>query len=156
MAAPDLRRVSRVLIVDSLDRVLLLRFRLWDGGEVWIPPGGGAEDRETAEETALREVREETGVALPPHLRLVWIRRTHYFGRAVRESYFFARVEGTPEVVIEPVPGGRADLLEYRWWTPAEIAADESGVEFTPLDIAKRLQALLAGEIPREPIELEG
>ena len=144
MADSELRRVSRVLIVDPLDRVLLLHFRLWDGGEVWIPPGGGVEAGESPEEAARREVREEAAIALDGPLSVAWERSTHYFGRDVLETYFLARVEATPEIVLEPVPGGPADLLECRWWSAAEVAMDESGVEFTPLDLAGDLDRLLA------------
>ena len=151
MTTPALRQVSRVLVVDSDDRVLLLRFRLRDGREVWIPPGGGVEAGETLVEAALREVREETTIVLDGPLSVAWSRGTHYFGRDVLESYFLARVSATPDIALEPVPGGPADLLEYRWWTGEEIAADDSGVEFTPPDLASRLSELLAERVLSEP-----
>ena len=150
MTTPALREVARVLIVDPLDRLLLLRFRLRDGREVWIPPGGGVEAGESPDEAGRREVLEETAVALDGLLPLVWQRTTHYFERDVLESYF-ARVSATPHVALEPVPGGPADLLEYRWWTGEEIAADESVIEFTPPDLASRLSELLAERVLSEP-----
>ena len=153
-AAPELRHVSRVLIADPLDRVRLLHFRLRDGRDVWIPPGGGEELGETAEEAAVREVREETSIVLTDPMRLVWLHRIHYFQRDVLESYFFVRVAATPSVVLEPVPGGPADLLEYRWWTCAEIADAEPEIAFTPREIAGRLGPLLAGSLPVVPIEI--
>jgi ADP-ribose pyrophosphatase YjhB (NUDIX family) len=152
--APEPRRISRLLIVDPLDRVLLLHFRLRDGREVWIPPGGGVEAGESASDAALREVREETGVVVGGPLHLVWLRTAYYFRRDVIESYFFTRMPVTPTVVIEAVPGGPADLLEYRWWVPADIVRDTSEVEFTPRSIAARLERLFAGEVPIEPVVL--
>ena len=151
-AAPEQRRVSRVLILDPLDRVLLLRFRLRDGREVWIPPGGGVDPGETAADAGLREVREETGVVVSGPLHLVWLRTAHYFQRDVIESYFVTRLPVTSEVVLEVVPSAPADLLEYRWWPVAEIARAPSEVEFTPRDIAIRLQPLLVDELPVEPV----
>ncbi len=139
-----------------VSRVLLLHFRIWDGGAVWIPPGGGVKPDESAEEAAIREVQEETSVALIAPLRRVWLRRTRYFQRDVRESYFLTRLAETPAVLIESVPGGPADLLEYRWWTIAEIAEAESSVEFTPRDIARRLAPLVLDLFPPEPIEVGG
>jgi len=152
--APEPRRISRVLIVDPLDRVLLLHFRLRDGREVWIPPGGGVEAGESASDAALREVREETGVVVSGQMHLVWLRTAHYFQRDVIESYFFARMPVVPAVVLEAAPGGPADLLEYRWWAPAEILRDTLDAEFTPRSIADRLEPLLAGVMPIEPIVL--
>ncbi|GLQ55643.1 NUDIX domain-containing protein [Devosia nitrariae] len=48
---------SRVMLVDG-DKVLLIRHSYIPG---WAFPGGGVEPGETAEESALREVVEETG-----------------------------------------------------------------------------------------------
>lgn len=59
--APRLRPAARVLLIDELDRVLLLRAGVGEGG-VWITPGGALEPGETAEQAALRELREETGI----------------------------------------------------------------------------------------------
>ena len=141
-----------MLILDPLDRVLLLHFRLRDGREVWIPPGGGVESGESASEAALREVREETGVLISGPLHLVWLRTAHYFQRDVIESYFLTRMPVVPAVVLEVAPGGPADLMEFRWWALADIVRDTSEVEFTPRSIADRLAPLLAGVTPIEPI----
>ena len=56
----DTRLGAYAVIVDEQDRVLLA---LWNEPDVplWMLPGGGVDLRETAEEGAVREVREETG-----------------------------------------------------------------------------------------------
>jgi len=154
MTTPAVRQVSRVLILDPDNRVLLLRYRLRDNREVWIPPGGGVEAGESSEEAARREVLEECAIALDPPLSVAWARTTHYFGRDVLETYFLARLGETPGVLATPEPGAPAELLEYRWWTVDEIAADESGVELTPPDLGARLGGLLA-VVPRADAELE-
>ena len=59
--APILRPAARVLLIDDQDRVLL-RANVGDG-DVWITPGGALEPGETAEEAALRELWEETGIS---------------------------------------------------------------------------------------------
>ena len=48
---------TRVMVIDG-DSVLLIRHTYVPG---WSFPGGGVEPGESAEESAVREVREETG-----------------------------------------------------------------------------------------------
>lgn len=56
----DTRLAAYVVLVDDDRRVLLA---LWNEGSrpQWTMPGGGVEFDETAEQAAVREVREETG-----------------------------------------------------------------------------------------------
>ena len=56
----DTRLAAYAVIVDDQDRVLLA---LWNEPDepLWTLPGGGVDLHETAEEGAIREVREETG-----------------------------------------------------------------------------------------------
>ncbi|GAA4756210.1 hypothetical protein GCM10023350_47220 [Nocardioides endophyticus] len=56
----DTRLAAYAVIVDDQDRVLLA---LWNEPEepLWTLPGGGVDLHESAEEGAVREVREETG-----------------------------------------------------------------------------------------------
>jgi len=56
----DTRLAAYAVIVDEHDRLLLA---LWNEASqpLWTLPGGGVELRETVEEGAVREVREETG-----------------------------------------------------------------------------------------------
>jgi 8-oxo-dGTP diphosphatase len=56
----DTRLAAYAVIVDDQDRVLLA---LWNEPDVplWTLPGGGVDLHETAEQGAVREVREETG-----------------------------------------------------------------------------------------------
>ena len=62
------RRAGRVVILDPDDRVLLIRGH--DHGDPghtwWFTVGGGREPGETSHDAAVREAREETGIALDP------------------------------------------------------------------------------------------
>ena len=123
----DTRLAAYAVIIDGssgTDRVLLA---LWNEGDEpkWTLPGGGVELRESVEDGAVREVREESGYdveltgllgvhsyVVPPGRRFVRTRRPM---RAVRVIYA-ARVVGgelTKEV------GGTTD--EARWFPLPEV-----------------------------------
>src|SRR4051794_31496862 len=65
------RPAAPVLLIDAEDRLLLLRANIRDV-EVWITPGAALEPGETAEQAALRELREETGVETANLSSCVW------------------------------------------------------------------------------------
>ncbi|MDQ9826677.1 NUDIX hydrolase, partial [Acinetobacter sp. 163] len=51
----------RVIVFDDDDRLLMVR-QHHEGRDIWMVPGGGIEEGETAVETAIREMKEETNV----------------------------------------------------------------------------------------------
>jgi 8-oxo-dGTP diphosphatase len=55
--------VSAAIIVDG-ERVLMVRRRIKEGELSWQFPAGGVEDGETAEQAAVRETLEETGLTV--------------------------------------------------------------------------------------------
>jgi 8-oxo-dGTP pyrophosphatase MutT (NUDIX family) len=124
------RRAARIILIDNHGRTLL--FRGVDpvnasAGPWWFTPGGGCEGEETDEQTARREVYEETGLRVtemssPVHTREFDI---VFAGEPIHqmETYFVARVPA-----FEPHSDGWTDLerqtiLDHRWWSAAEIEA---------------------------------
>ena len=117
----DTRLAAYAVIVDDQDRVLLA---LWNEPDVplWTLPGGGVELHETAEEGAVREVREETGydvelgALLGVQTRTAapqdggrWLRHVHIaFEARVVAGELTAEVDGTTD--------------EARWIPRAEVA----------------------------------
>src|SRR5439155_16343595 len=117
-AVPILRPAARVLLIDAEDRVLLFRANV-GAGDVWITPGGALEPGVTAEQAALRELREETGIASAEFSQCVWT-RVHRFtwgGKSYeqREQFFVARVDALEICLVGCGPEELAFLTEWRW-----------------------------------------
>ena len=77
MTEPDLRRASRLILLDEQRRVLLFRHAGTNGRTFWAPPGGGVENGETFEQAAWREAYEELGLTSFT-LKRVWERTTDF------------------------------------------------------------------------------
>jgi 8-oxo-dGTP pyrophosphatase MutT (NUDIX family) len=130
MSAPVDRLASRVLLLDGTGRLLL--FRGCDptdasAGEWWFTPGGGRDEGETAQECAVRELREETGLVLPAdavgevvHERLTVF---PFDGVTYRQSeqYFLVRVDSHDVDTAGFSEVENRFVKAHRWWHPDEI-----------------------------------
>ena len=160
----DIERTSvRVVVLDDADSVLLLltcdpvnpQVGLW-----WELPGGGVDQGESPEQTAVREVREETGfeLAVGSIRRANW-RRSATFVRGhdrtlQHEFVVLARVSGTGPV---PVGTGRtpeeiAAILDHRWWPIDELAV--TAERCYPGRLAAYIVDFIAGTEIDEPFEV--
>lgn len=159
-----IRNTARVLLIDERRRVLL--FHIHDDAPLhpdhpqmtvyWITPGGGCEPGESFEGAARRELQEETGICLETLGPCVW----HHERRMeiprgpmlLHERFFLAHVVA-PQVRLDRLlPYERLTHRAYRWWGADDLAAADD--TFLPLDLPRRLPALLAGAIPAEPLRL--
>jgi 8-oxo-dGTP pyrophosphatase MutT (NUDIX family) len=156
---PIARRAARVILVDPAGRTLLLHGydpARPEDGTWWLTPGGGIEPGESAEAAARREVREETGLELPPGLGPVVLHRLTRF------SFEGRRYEQTEDFFVAAVPGGGTDRSGWteierrsmhgvRWWSVEELRATTDTVYPENLAdlLADLLAELLAGR--REP-----
>jgi ADP-ribose pyrophosphatase YjhB (NUDIX family) len=146
--------VVRILLLDSYDRVLLLR------GEdsAWSAPGGPVAYGESWEDAIRRTLWAATGLEPTDTGSWVWLRRVEALDsdgvrREHEERYYLIR---TPVFEIEPGalwPGEPVDAPEHRWWLPLDIEGATSE-RFTPRDCGARVAALLTGRFPLEPIEV--
>jgi 8-oxo-dGTP pyrophosphatase MutT (NUDIX family) len=158
----DLERDAvRVVLADASGRILLFHVLTPDEAPDgwWELPGGGIDPGETYLEAAVREIREETGLALDPG-RVgppSWRRDTTWRSRGIRrlqhEVVVFAQVAADRPAIVD---GGRTreeveDYVAARWWQPAEIALSQ--VRFYPGRLPELLPAFLAGESIDEPFE---
>ena len=84
---------------------------VWGG--LWEFPGGQMEPGETPEQTAVREVLEETGFAVHPLGKLAVIKHAYTFYRVTLHAYLMRLPDGTP-----PMPQPQLNAATaYRWTT---------------------------------------
>jgi 8-oxo-dGTP pyrophosphatase MutT (NUDIX family) len=63
---------ARALLVDSQDRVLLMKLAFSEHRTYWLTPGGTLHPGESYEDALRREIREETGLTLAQPGHWVW------------------------------------------------------------------------------------
>lgn len=157
---PIPRPSARILLLNE-GRVLLLRaVGFPDGGDRWITPGGGLKPGESFEEAAVRELQEETGLRDGVLGPCVWVRTQVFAFRdsggpqrlyESRERFYVVRANDVPLSRDSWEDHEHAFLVEYRWWSPAEIAA--SSDLFVPAAIASLLPPIIAGDYPDPPAD---
>ena len=109
-----IRPSAAAVISDGKGKVLVGRRHALDK-DLWIFPGGGIEFCENSDETAVREVKEETGLS---------IKTDDFLGvfemimpkEGIHRLVFFYSAHITEG---KETPGG--DILELRWLRPSEI-----------------------------------
>jgi len=145
---PILRRAGRVLVIDSAGRVLLLEN--FDPARpddlYWVTIGGGLDDGEEAVQAAVRELREETGIAAAVHELTgpVWHRSTEFSFDGTRyqqeEDYFVLRVGEVRVSFADLDPTERRVVTRYRWWNRGELTVTAD--RFYPAELPELLRRL--------------
>ncbi|MEV4658594.1 NUDIX domain-containing protein [Micromonospora sp. NPDC049301] len=157
------RRAVRVVVLDSTDRVLLFHTRDPDRpglGTWWELPGGGMDPGEAYRDTAVRELREETGIAVTADRvgAPTWRRRASFLHRQLRhvqdEVVVAVRLDGPGPDVDETdrLDYELEDYFGFRWWPLPEVVA--SSARFYPGQLPRLITPFLAGEEIDEPFEL--
>ncbi|MEU2392198.1 NUDIX hydrolase [Streptomyces sp. NPDC007369] len=158
LAADGPRKVSRVILLDPEDRILLLHgFEPGDPAVGWwFTPGGGLEGGESRAQAALRELAEETGITEVELGPVLWHRYCSFpfDGRRWEQDewYYLARTEQTrtePQGLTELE---RRSVTGARWWTPEELLAARETVY--PTRLAELLRTLLDDGPPATPVQL--
>ena len=122
----QIKRV-RVICRDHRGAVLLMRWHdLVNGREFWEPPGGGIERGESPHDAAVRELFEETSLAVPVPAHSIPVERAYeWMGKQYRhtEAFFAVEVTSTDVALAAPTATELATFVEMRFVSPAEVGA---------------------------------
>lgn len=159
-----IRQSARLIVLNEFDEILLFdcnespREDRYAGiTRFWITPGGGLDSGETWEDSARRELWEETGLRNIELGPWVWSRQKHrvHFGELTpgqEERYFLVRVSGAVISNANQFDYEREVYTDVRWWSVDAIRA--SSETFYPEGLADLLEPLIAGALPAEPVAL--
>jgi 8-oxo-dGTP pyrophosphatase MutT (NUDIX family) len=131
---------AAALILDDQGRVLLVKHTY--GPLNWEVPGGAAERDETPQQTAEREVLEETGLAVTAERLSGVYYEVHSPGREVLHFMFCCRIVGQTRV---PEPSSD-EISACGYWSPSALPRPIS--DFT----VRRIEDGLGEVAPRLPV----
>jgi 8-oxo-dGTP pyrophosphatase MutT (NUDIX family) len=158
----SVRHSVRIVLIDSRSRMLAFRTREYSRPEYglwWELPGGGIEPGETAAQAAVRELYEETGIAVdesevrPPN----WVRSSTYVKRGTRrlqhEVVVLIRLDrpGPDLDTSRQLPDELEDYVDYAWLPVDSVIG--STEPFYPGRLPTLLADFLSGTDIDEPFE---
>lgn len=163
MSTPSLRPAVRGLVIDTDERVLLIRL-VFPHGAWWVLPGGGIAHGESDIDALHREFAEEIGLISPPIGALVW-NRIHVFDfvdsetgmqwHGQRESVYMVRTDPfTPSPQMNSDELTAENIREIRWWTMSELHQYAGPDHLSPIDLATHVETILRHGIPDVPFEI--
>lgn len=156
------RPAVRGLVVDSDQRILLVRL-VYPHGAWWVLPGGGIASHEDSRQALRRELTEEIGLVTPDIGPLIW-KRTHVFalqdsdgvewdGQS-EEVYLISVASFDPRPAFSLAELRAENIDEIRWWTRTEITQHTGSDSFAPRDLAQLLSALFDTDSPDLPFHI--
>lgn len=145
MSLRRIRRASRILLLNDADELLLFRFTPDDRAPFWCAPGGEAEEGETYEEAAARELQEETSIRADCGAEVTRVISDFVTlaGEPVTgdDRYFLLRMADPVIDTTGHTETEQAVMREYRWFARNEIAGWPETIY--PLDMSEMLAQVL-------------
>ncbi len=154
-----MRVSAKAFLLDDDGRILLLDCTdpADPGTRWWELPGGGIEPGESEPDALVREVLEETGIAVAAGSvgPLQWTQDSTFTWLDVRRYArchgYVARASAQEAQATALTPDERGTILGRRWWTVDEVTA--YGGRFFPSTLPALLPRVLAGERIDEPYD---
>jgi 8-oxo-dGTP pyrophosphatase MutT (NUDIX family) len=148
------RRVSRILLLDEQERLLLMLTdfpRLREPHTSWITPGGGVDPGESHRDGAIRELWEETGLRIEDPGEPVWStdKTEHLSDGTVLNShseFYLVRTAAFEPVQDHWMADEFVDIHDVRWWTLPELRATTEPV--APVGLVDAVEAALTRARP--------
>lgn len=148
---PRLRPAVRGLVIDSSNSVLMVKL-VFPNGVWWVMPGGGIEENEDLHTALQRELAEEVGLTEFEVEGVLWSRDHHFAMSSTdgvqwdgqSETVFVVRTERfAPAPHMSQAQLHAENLHAHRWWSIDELHNYAEGDNFSPPDIAVRLQSFV-------------
>ena len=114
-------RIAAGGLIFKEKRILLVRYRVQNGGTFLVGPGGGLELMENVSQAIIRETQEETGVTVAP-------KRVAVIEDLLTSRYKMIKVWMVCDFVAGEVhPTGAAEkegIIEAAWFTKEQLAGE--------------------------------
>jgi 8-oxo-dGTP pyrophosphatase MutT (NUDIX family) len=144
------RRAARVILLDLDGHALLLHGKdstIPQSAHWWFTPGGGLEDGESAEQAAIREVFEESGLMLTQLTGPIYAQTIDLVFEGIplhqSEEFFVARVPRFTVTADGRTALEQRTLTDSRWWSADELETTEETI-YPPClpDLVRRAQRM--------------
>lgn len=153
LLVPYERIAVRAVVLDPLDRVLLVRFVHPAGRTFWATPGGALELGESYEQALRRELLEETGIEEAELGPWLWTQdETFVWHRVVRQVERIHLVRAASDEPAPTIDLEAENVVELRWWTLEELEATDA--ELSPPQLPQLVREVLEHGPPSEPLEI--